>query len=338
MKIISFSNEVWEKEFLAKRLPDHAFVFEDGFMQDRTDIADSEAECVSVFVSSRVGAAEMDRFPNLKYIATRSTGFDHIDLAEAGKRGIVVSNVPTYGENSVAEMAFALLLALSRRIYDSYKQVIETSSFSPKGLTGFDLKGKTLGVVGTGHIGVYAIKIGKGFGMNIIAYDPFKNDALATELGFRYVDDFNELLAVSDVITLHVPHNDHTHHMINMDNIGKIKKGAVLINTARGPVVETLAMVKALEEGILAGAGLDVLEEEDFLLDEQALLHMEHPNGEKLKNVLANQYLIDHPRVIVTPHNAFNTKEALERILSTTADNIAAYTKGQPQNVVKGGN
>jgi len=335
MKIISFSNEEWEKDFLSTHLPTHTFTFEDGFMQDRTDISDPDAEIVSVFVSSHVGAMEMDRFPKLKCIVTRSTGFDHIDLTEAAKRGIVVSNVPTYGENSVAEMAFALLLALSRRIYDSYKQVVETSSFSPKGLTGFDLKGKTLGVVGTGHIGVYAIKIGKGFGMDIVAYDPFKNDALAAELGFRYVDSFDELLGMSDVITLHVPHNEHTHHMINVGNIGKIKKGAVLINTARGPVVETIAMVKALEEGILAGAGLDVLEEEDFLLDEDALLHMEHPNGEKLKNVLANQYLIDHPRVIVTPHNAFNTKEALERILSVTVENIEAFIAGAPKNIVK---
>jgi len=335
MKIISFSNEEWEKDFLSTHLPTHTFTFEDGFMQDRTDISDPDAEIVSVFVSSHVGAMEMDRFPKLKCIVTRSTGFDHIDLTEAAKRGIVVSNVPTYGENSVAEMAFALLLALSRRIYDSYKQVVETSSFSPKGLTGFDLKGKTLGVVGTGHIGVYAIKIGKGFGMDIVAHDPFKNDALAAELGFRYVDSFDELLGMSDVITLHVPHNEHTHHMINVGNIGKIKKGAVLINTARGPVVETIAMVKALEEGILAGAGLDVLEEEDFLLDEDALLHMEHPNGEKLKNVLANQYLIDHPRVIVTPHNAFNTKEALERILSVTVENIEAFIAGAPKNIVK---
>ena len=336
MKVVSFSNEAWEKDFLTKRLPEQTFVFEDGFMQDRTDVSDAEAEAISVFVTSHVGAMEMDRFPQLKFITTRSTGFDHIDLVEAEKRGIIVSNVPTYGENSVAEMAFALLLALSRRIYDSYKQVIETGSFSPKGLTGFDLKGKTLGVVGTGHIGVYAVKIGKGFGMDIIAYDPFKNDALAAEFGFRYVDSFDEILATSDVITLHVPHNDHTHHMINMGNVKKIKKGAVLINTARGPVVETMAMVKALEEGILACAGLDVLEEEDFLLDEQALLHMEHPNGEKLKNVLANQYLIDHPRVIVTPHNAFNTKEALERILMVTADNIEVYVKGELQNVVRG--
>lgn len=335
MNIVSFGNEQWEKDYLTARLPGHTFTFVDGFMQDRTDVADTEAEIVSVFVSSHVGAAEMDRFPKLKYIVTRSTGFDHVDLNEAAKRGIVVSNVPTYGENSVAEMAFALLLALSRRIYDSYKQVVEKTSFSPKGLTGFDLKGKTLGVVGTGHIGVYAIKIGKGFGMDIVAYDPFKNDALATELGFRYVDSFDELLGASDVITLHVPHNDHTHHMINMNNIAKIKKGAVLINTARGPVVETLAMVKALEDGILAGAGLDVLEEEDFMLDETVLLHMEIPAAEKLKNVLANQYLIDHPRVIVTPHNAFNTKEALERILAVTAEDIEAFIAGAPKNIVK---
>jgi len=335
MKIISVGNEQWEKEYLSSRLPGQEMVFVDGFLQDRTDVSDPSAEMLCVFVSSHVGATELDRFPSVKYIVTRSTGFDHIDLTEAVKRGIVVSNVPTYGDNSVAEMAFALLLALSRRIYDSYKQVVEHTNFSPKGLTGFDLKGKTLGVVGTGHIGAYAIRIGKGFGMEVIAFDPFKNDALANELGFRYVGSMDELLGLSDVITLHVPHNDHTHHLISMESIAKIKKGAILINTARGPVVETLAMVKALEEEILAGAGLDVLEEEDFMLDETALLHTEAPTAEKLRNVLANQYLIDHPRVIVTPHNAFNTKEALERILATTIENIEACVSGVPKNVVK---
>ena len=334
MKIVSFYNEPWEKEYLAEKLSAYDIVFYDGILQDHADVSDADVEAMLVFVKSHVGAEEMDQFPNLKYIGTRSTGFDLIDLDEAKKRGIVVSNVPTYGENSVAEMAFALLLALSRRIYDGYKQVVEESNFSPKGLTGFDLRGKTLGIVGTGHIGSYAIRMGKGFSMDVIAFDPNRNEALAQELGFRYVDSLDELFAQSDVISLHVPHNEHTHHMINMESIGKLKKGSVLINTARGPVVETMAMVKALEEGILAGAGLDVLEEEDVMMDEMALLREEVPTSEELRNVLANQYLIDHPRVIVTPHNAFNTAEALQRILDTTVENIEGFTKGEPVNVV----
>jgi D-lactate dehydrogenase len=334
MKIVSFYNEPWEKEYLAEKLKGHEIVFYDGILQDHEDVADPDMEVLSVFVKSHVGAKEMDQFPNLKFIATRSTGFDHIDLEEAKARGIVVSNVPTYGENSVAEMAFALLLALSRRVYDGYKQVVEESNFSPKGLTGFDLKDKVLGVVGTGHIGSYAIRMGNGFGMEVIAFDPYGNEELAKELGFRYVDTLDELFGQSDVITLHVPHNEHTHHMINMESIGKIKKGAVLLNTARGPVVETMALVKALEEGILAGAGLDVLEEENFMLDETALLREDMPTSESLRNVLANQYLIDHPRVIVTPHNAFNTTEALHRILDTTVENIEGFVKGEPMRVV----
>jgi len=308
--------------------------FLSGTLQDHPDIKDEEAEILSVFVKSKVGKEEMDKFPNLKFIATRSTGFDHIDLEEAKKRGIAISNVPFYGANTVAEQAFALLLSLSRRIYESYERVLEEGSFSPEGLRGFDLKGKTIGVVGTGNIGAHAVKMAHGFGMNIITFDIKKNEELEKEFGVTYVE-FDELLAQSDVITLHAPYNKHTHHMINMENIENIKKGAYLINTARGGLVETRALVIALEKEILAGAGLDVLEEEEYMLDDVALLTQEHPNPESLRTVLSNQYLIDHPGVLITPHNAFNTKGALERILDTTVENIQAFEKGAPVNVVE---
>jgi len=333
MKIISFYNEEWERDYLIKKLPDVEIVFLDGTLQDHADIKDDEAEVLSVFVKSKVGAKEMDQFPNLKFIATRSTGFDHIDLTEAGKRGIVVSNVPFYGANTVAEQAFALLLNLSRRVYESYRRVLEEGSFSPEGLRGFDLKGKTIGVIGTGHIGAHMIKMAHGFDMKIIAFDVKKNEELEKEFGVRYVE-FDELLAQSDIITLHAPYNTHTHHMINTDNIDKIKKGAYLINTARGGLIETKALITALEKGILAGAGLDVLEEEEYMLDDTALITEPHPNPESLCVVLANQYLIDHPGVLITPHNAFNTKGALERILDTTAENIRSFIKDEPVNIV----
>lgn len=333
MKIIYFSREEWEEDYVRGRLLSDDITFFKGPIKDYPTYRDDSADILSVFVKSRIGKEELDRFPNLKLIATRSTGFDHIDLDEAARRGIVVSNVPFYGANTVAEHAFALLLTLSRRVYESYDRVLKEGVFSPEGLRGFDLKGKTVGIVGTGNIGSHAIRIAKGFGMNVLAFDVRRNDELARELGFEYVS-FEDLLSRSDIISLHAPYNEHTHHMINAGNIETIKRGAYLINTARGGLVETRALILALERGILAGAGLDVLEEEGYMGDDTELLIEEHPNPESLRTLLANQYLIDHPRVIITPHNAFNTKEAFERIVDTTIRNIEAFEKGEPINVV----
>lgn len=333
MKLVYFYNEEWEKEYVAGKMQGFEVEFLQGTVQNHADYRNDDAEALAVFVNSHVGAGEMDRFPKLKFIAARSTGFDNIDLTEAEKRGIKVSNVPTYGENTVAEFAFALLLALSRKIYDSYKRIEDTGSFSKEGLTGFDLKGKTIGVVGTGHIGLNSIAIAKGFGMNVLAFDVFRNEEQAAKLGFSYAT-FDDLLAQSDIITLHAPYNPHTHHMINKENVSKIKHGAYVINTARGGLVETDALVWGLEKGIIAGAGLDVLEEEEFTGDESALLMQEHPKAEELRVLLENHYLINHPRVIITPHNAFNTREAITRILDTSLGNLSAFQTGNPTNVV----
>lgn len=333
MKITYVYNEDWEKDYMTSRLPEHSFSFLKAPLED-SQTSDGDMEVLSVFVNSHVGAAEMNRFPKLKLIVARSTGFDHIDVAEAHRRGIIISNVPSYGENTVAEFAFALLLAISRKIYDSYHRIAEKGSFSQDGLRGFDLKGKTFGVVGTGRIGRHAIKMAKGFDMNVVAYDPFPTPAVAEELSFEYLS-LDDLLSRSDIISLHAPYNEHTHHLINMGNIGKIKRGAYLINTARGGLIETTALVKALEEGIVAGAGLDVLEEEGHMGDEANLLVSPHPKAEDLRVLLSNHYFIDHPRVIMTPHNAFNTQEAIERILNTTIENIKVFAGGTPVNIVK---
>ncbi|MBU1519108.1 hydroxyacid dehydrogenase, partial [Patescibacteria group bacterium] len=177
------------------------------------------------------------------------------------------------------------------------------------------------------------IRMAKGFQMTVVAYDIYRNEQMATELGFKYVE-FDELLNMSDIISLHIPYNEQTHHIINKENINKIKKGAYLINTARGGLVETQALILALEQGILAGAGLDVVEEEGSMGGDVEILIDEHPNPEALQTLLANQYLIDHPRVIIVPHNAFNTQEAIERILNTTIENIKNATEDTPINVV----
>lgn len=333
MRIAYFYNEEWEQEFMRGKLPGHEFVFWKGSTVENPDATDAEAEAIALFVNSKVDQVLLDRFPKVRFIAARSTGFDHIDLATCATRGVVVSNVPTYGEHTVAEFAMALLLALSRRIYDAYKRIETTSSFAQDGLRGFDLRGKTIGVIGTGHIGRHMINMAKGFDMEVIAYDAFPNTALAAELGFRY-DQLDDLLAHSDVISLHLPYMKETHHLINMENIGKIKRGAFLINTARGGLVETAALVRALEDGTLAGAGLDVLEEEGDLKHEEELLLAPHPSEEALRTLLANHYFIRHPRVLVTAHIAFNTQEAIERILTTSAGNITAFAAGSPQNIV----
>ena len=334
MRILYFYNEEWEAAYARERLSNHEVSLLKGCTTDYADLKDDQAEILSVFVNSPVDKATLDRFPKLKHIATRSTGFDHIDCAEAKARGISVSSVPGYGENTVAEFTFGLLLTVSRKLYESINKVREEGLFSQEGLRGFDLMGKTIGVLGTGRIGVHVIRMAKGFGMNVIAFDAHPKEDLARELGFSYVS-FDELLAKSAVITMHLPYMKETHHIINVDNVDKIKKGSVLINTARGGLVETAALVKGLREGILSGVGLDVLEEEGFIEDETRLLFSAHPNEESLKTTLANHYLIEHPHAIISPHNAFNTIEAIKRILDTATDNIQAFTRGEEKNIVK---
>ena len=324
MKIAFFQIEDWEIDHIKQELAGHDLFFTKDKLSAESLPEQRDFDVISVFVGSSVDSNVLAALPNLKLITTRSTGFDHIDLAMVQSAGIATGYVPGYGDNTVAEFAFGLVLALSRKIYESVDRLRETGVYSYVGLRGFDLQGKTMGVVGTGRIGQHVIRIAKGFGMQVIATDAFPKAELATELGFEYVP-FDDLLGRSDVISLHVPYLPSTHHLINMANIGKIKKGALLINTARGAIVETEALVKALDSGILGGAGLDVLEEEGVLVEGKTLVLYGHPEAHNLKTALANHVLIDMPNVLVTPHNAFNTQEALQRILDTDVCNIQAF-------------
>jgi D-lactate dehydrogenase len=291
----------------------------------------ADFDIVSIFVDSKVSPKVLDQFPNLKLLATRSTGFDHIDCVECSKRKVAVVYVPSYGVNTVAEFAFGLILNLTRKMYQTIDQVKKTSSFSLAGLRGMDVKGKTIGVIGTGHIGAEVIKIAKGFGMEVIAYDAYPNATLPDALGFKYVT-LEELLKNSDVVTIHTPYLPSTHHLINKGNISLMKKGAYLINTARGAIVETEALIDALQSDALGGAGLDVLEEEEETKDESRMLAK--ASGDELKGILANDVLMKMPNVLVTPHNAFNTQEAVARILDTTIENIKAFIAGKPTNLI----
>lgn len=337
MKIGFFENEPWEVDYLKSKLSEHNLSFYTSPLTESADLKETDYDIIGIFVWSKINDKVLSRFPNLKLITTLSTGFDHIDLKATAERGITTSNVPTYGENTVAEFAFALMLSVSRRIIPSVKKVCNQHIFKPEGLQGMDLKGKILGVVGTGHIGQHVIKIAHGFGMDVVAFDAFPQPQLQDKLDFKYVE-LSELLQSSDVITLHVPYLPSTHHLINMDTIQKIKKGAILINTSRGPVVENKALIKGLEDGTLRGAGLDVMEGEDYLKEMDDFTIPNAPNTltpQAQEIVKSCQELINHPNVVMTPHNAFNTREARTRILDTTIENINMFIKNSPQNVVK---
>ncbi|MFA6407107.1 MAG: NAD(P)-dependent oxidoreductase [Candidatus Paceibacterota bacterium] len=333
MKIGFFELEGWEEKIVRETFSGHEVRFSNMKITEQDLPPQNDFDVLSVFVDSRITPAVLTHFPSVKLITTRSTGFDHVDVAACKAKGISVASVPGYGDNTVAEFAFGLMLNLSRKLYQAIDQIKEIESFSQKGLRGFDLKGKTLGVVGTGRIGKEVIKIAKGFGMEVIAFDPFPNAETALALGFTYFP-LEGLLGKADIITLHCPLTDITKHLINRKNIGMIKKGAYLINTARGGIVETDALVEALEKGILAGAGLDVLEEEGETKDEMRFLSENTPHEKELKTILQNHILMNMPNVIITPHNAFNSQEALERILSTTLENIAGFIAGTPKNII----
>lgn len=323
-----------EREFLKKSaLRSQPMKFYPGKIEEVDPAVLRGVTVASVFIYSRVSAALLKRMPKLRLIATRSTGFDHIDLAACRKRRIAVANVPFYGENTVAEHAFALILGLSRKVHEAYLRTIR-GNFSFDGLEGFDLKGKTFGVIGTGHIGLHAVRIAKGFGMRVVAFDVQKNEFMAETLGYQYLP-MDDVLAQSDILSLHAPYNAHTHHLINKGNIGRIKRGALLINTARGGLVETEALALALDQGILSGAGLDVLEGEDLIKEERQILSRAFPH-DRLQTLLQNHILLNRDNVIITPHIGFNSHEAFLRILETTVANIQAFLAGNPQNLVGG--
>ncbi|OGH12798.1 MAG: hydroxyacid dehydrogenase [Candidatus Levybacteria bacterium RIFCSPHIGHO2_01_FULL_40_10] len=331
MKIACFELETWEKDYLKEKF-EHTLeiTFHSDTLSQKNAKEAESAEGIVIFIYSSITKEVLDLLPNLKFITTMSTGFDHIDIEECKRRHIIVSTVPTYGENTVAEHTFALIFTISRRIIESHDRV-KDGSFSPIGLTGFDLFGKTLGVVGVGSIGTHVIRIAKGIGMDVIAYKRTPDVKLAQDLGFRFVE-MNELLSESDIITLHVPYNKDTHHLLDSAAFSKMKDGVIIINTARGAIINTDSLVSALNNGKVAAAGLDVLEEEKALAEENELLHTSFQT-EDLKTVLENHMLLNNPKVVITPHNAFNSREALARILNTTQENILGFLAGSPKNL-----
>lgn len=323
--IVFFEVKKSEEKYISDNLKNHKLVFFKDNIHDVPVFKFKNAEAISIFVWDKIDKELLDKLPKLKYIATRSTGFDHIDLAECKKRGIKVSNVPNYGRNTVAEHTFALILSLSRKIPQTISRT-KGGNFSLHGITGFDLKGKTLGVIGTGNIGEHVCRIAKGFEMKILAYD------ICKKLDVKYVS-LDKLFSMSDIITLHAPLNEHTKFMINKSAIKKMKTGVIIINTSRGELIDTTALVKGLKSGRISSVGLDVLEGECYVKEEAQLLS-KNIKACDLRVAIENNILLHRDDVLITPHNAFNSKEALMRITDTTIKNLKGYLKKKHINKV----
>lgn len=293
-----------------------------------------DADIISVFAlsSQRLQAASLDNFANLKLISTRSTGFDHIDLAYCKKRGIAVVNVPKYGEATVAEYAMGLLLNLSRKIITARNDMFD-GKYDVKEYIGFDLYGRTIGVIGTGAIGRHMIKLAQGFGMNVLAYDLYPNEEFCRICNIKYVP-LEELYAKSDIISLHVPSTKENYHMINDAVIKKMKDGVIIINTARGDLIDAESLYRNLVSGKVGGAGLDVLEDEDVLIHDDIILKQGAMSMDFALNTIINNKLLRLKNVIITPHMGFNSTDAVHRILKTTLESITSFVNGKLINSV----
>lgn len=331
MRIVIFDAESWEEEGFPDLGPEHQVTMVHEPLSAETARDHAGAECVSVFIYSQVTREVIEALPELRLITTRSTGHDHIDIEACAEREITVCEVPDYGRHTVAEHVFALLLTLSHRMEDAIDRT-RKGDFTARGLAGFDLHGRTIGAVGTGDIGLATATIARGFGMRVLDHDIAPDEDAARRIGFEYCD-LDSLVSGSDVISLHVPATEATTAMLGEREFAAMKPGAVLINTARGSVVQTRPLIRALAEGRLAGAGLDVLAEEPVVREESEVLRSIYERRHDLDTLLADHMLIRMRNVVVTPHSAFHTREAVQRILDTTADNIRAFAAGRPQHV-----
>ena len=280
------------------------------------------ALAVCIFVNDRVDRACIEALAaeGVKLIALRCAGFNNVDLAAAKESGIAVVRVPAYSPHAVAEHTVALLLTLNRKIHRAYNRVRDLN-FSLSGLVGFDLHGKTVGIVGTGRIGKITAGIFSGFGTRILAYDPYPATDWAEKCGFTYLS-FPDLLAQSDVVSLHLPLTPQSHYLINEKSIARMKPGAHLINTSRGKLIDTTAVIDALKSGHLGGVALDVYEEEEGTFFEDL-------SGEVLQDDELARLLI-FPNVLITSHQAFLTQEALTEIARVTSENIARLADNSP--------
>jgi len=307
-KIVFFDANNFSKEILNEKINLENIEITEKIL-NKNNVKDySDAEIICISVHTKVDSELLNNFPNLKLICLLSTGYDHINMKECENREIIVTNVPGYSNESVAEHSLALLFTISKRIHLCDIE-LENKNIIMNELMGFELKNKTIGIIGTGSIGLSMIKLSKGVGMNVIAFDINHNIEAEKEFEFKYVE-MNELLETSDIISLHVPLNKHTQHLLSKDKFNKMKQGVVIINTARGGLIDSESLLNALDSGKVDFAGLDVFEDEDAICTNESCV---------------TRKLIEHSKVVATPHSAFNTKEAIESLLDITINNIKLF-------------
>jgi D-lactate dehydrogenase len=330
MKVAVFSSKDYDRRFLdaanAAAGSTHALRYIETRLTAATAALAGDAEAVCVFVNDQLDRPTLEELARrgVRLAALRSAGFNHVDLVAARDLGITVARVPAYSPHAVAEHTVALMLALNRRIHRAYARVRE-GNFALDGLLGFDLRGRTVGIVGTGTIGIEVARIMRGFGCRVIGADPGQDPAF-TALGGSYVE-MRTLLAESDVITLHCPLTPKTHHLIDEHAVARMKRGVMLVNTSRGAVVDTRALIAGLKSGRIGHLALDVYEEEGDLFFENLSDQMIQDD------VFAR--LLTFPNVLITGHQAFFTAEALTAIAETTIDNIGSFAAtGTPTHPV----
>lgn len=321
MKTAVFSTKPYDRHFLEvanRQFRQELHFFEPRLTHETLPLANG-FPAICVFVNDVLDAPLLERLAagGLQLIALRCAGFNNVDLAAADRLGITVVRVPAYSPHAVAEHTVGLILALNRKLHRAYGRVRE-GNFSLDGLLGFDLFGRTVGVIGTGKIGTIVAKIMRGFGCEIVAYDRYPNDECRS-LGARYVT-LDELFAAAHVITLHCPLVPATHHLIDAAAIKKMRHGVMLVNTSRGAIIDTQAVVTGLKAGQVGSLGIDVYEEE-------ADLFFEDLSSQVIRDDTFAR-LLTFPNVIVTGHQAFFTQEALEQIASTTLSNIQSIETG----------
>lgn len=323
MKISFFSSQPYDITFFKKvnAMYQHELIFHEYQLNEETVNLVNDINCICVFVNDKLTAPVLDQLykKGVRLIALRCAGFNNIDLITADSLGITVVRVPSYSPESIAEHTVGLMLSLSRHIHRAYNRVRE-SNFSLNGLLGFELHHSTVGIIGTGQIGTALAKILIGFGSNVIAFDPYPNDE-CTSLGVSYVD-FKTLCLQADVISLHCPLTPDTHHLINTNSLQDMKAGVMLINTSRGAVIDTQAVIEFLKSGHIGYLGLDVYEQEENLFFQDL--------SDQIISDDLFERLLTFPNVLITGHQAFFTEQALTNIADTTLMNIQRFEENTP--------
>ena len=322
MKVAIYSTKKYERIYLEKsNRGKHDFLFIEESLSTRTAELAKGYSAISIFTNDDASAASLQKLAklNIQSIATRAAGYDNIDLLEAEKLNLNVTNVPEYSPYAIAEHTIAMILAMNRKIVQADRQV-KNYNFALDDLIGFDLHGKTVGIIGLGKIGSIVAKILNGFGCKLLAYDVVENKELVAAYGMEYVS-LGKLCKLSDVITLHSPLNDHTRYIINKSNLQLMKKGVMIVNTGRGGLINTTDALNALQEGKIGYLGLDVYEKE------KGLFFYDHSNEIPQDDLFAR--LLTYKNVLITGHQAFLTETALENIADTTVYNLDCFQKSQ---------